>query len=101
VDVRIVAGPAPAALAGLPQPDAVFVGGGGLDVVDACVGVGASRVVLGIAALDRLAPARAALQGAGYTVDGVQLAASRLAELPDGSVRLAAANPVLLLCGQR
>ncbi|MCW2631433.1 MAG: precorrin-6y C5,15-methyltransferase, subunit CbiE [Pseudonocardia sp.] len=101
VDVRIVAGTAPAALSGLPQPDAVFVGGGGLDVLDACVGAGASRVVLGLAALDRLAPARAALQAAGYTVDGVQLAASRLAELPDGSVRLAAANPVLLLCGQR
>jgi len=101
VDVRIVAGTAPAALSVLPQPDAVWVGGGGLDVLDACVRVGASRVVLGLAALDKLAPARAALLAAGYTVDGVQLAASRLAELPDGSVRLAATNPVLLLCGQR
>ncbi|WP_308283212.1 precorrin-6y C5,15-methyltransferase (decarboxylating) subunit CbiE, partial [Pseudonocardia nigra] len=35
VDVRVVAGEAPAALAGLPRPDAVFVGGGGPEVVAA------------------------------------------------------------------
>ncbi|MDQ4104925.1 MAG: precorrin-6Y C5,15-methyltransferase, partial [Actinomycetota bacterium] len=31
----------------------------------------------------------------------VQLSASRFAELPDGSVRLAATNPELLLWGRR
>ena len=36
VTVRAVHGEAPAALAGLPDPDAVFVGGGGPAVVDAC-----------------------------------------------------------------
>lgn len=101
VEVRVVPGAAPAALIGLPRPDAVFVGGGGPDVVTACTRVGADRVVVALAALDRVAPTRAALVAGGYTVDGVQLAASRLATLPDGAVRLAALNPVVLLTGAR
>ena len=100
VDVRLVQGSAPGALVGLPDPDAVFVGGGGVDTVSACAGV-APRVVVALAALDRVAPCRAALRDGGLTVGGVQLAASRLAELPDGSVRLAATNPVVLLWGVR
>jgi precorrin-6Y C5,15-methyltransferase (decarboxylating) len=35
-NVEVVVGSAPDALADLPTPDRVFVGGGGLDVVDAC-----------------------------------------------------------------
>ncbi|MGQ0773318.1 MAG: precorrin-6y C5,15-methyltransferase (decarboxylating) subunit CbiE [Pseudonocardiales bacterium] len=100
VDVRMIEGTAPAALDGLPEPDAAFVGGGGPDVVRAAAQV-APRVVVALAALDRVAPCRTALLDAGHKVDGVQLAASRLAELPDGSVRLAATNPILLLWGQR
>jgi precorrin-6Y C5,15-methyltransferase (decarboxylating) len=99
VDVRVVEGEAPAALAGLPGPDAVFVGGGGPDVVAAAAASGAARVVVALAALDRLVPTRAALHE--FRVDGVQLAASRFAELPDGAVRLAATNPILLLWGTR
>ncbi|MGH3839619.1 MAG: precorrin-6y C5,15-methyltransferase (decarboxylating) subunit CbiE, partial [Pseudonocardiaceae bacterium] len=98
VDVRVIEGQAPAVLAGLPEPDAVFVGGGGPEVVRAAAQA-SSRVVVALAALDRLAPCRAALQEAGHQVDGVQLAASRFAELPDGSVRLSATNPVLLMWG--
>ncbi|MEO7194728.1 MAG: precorrin-6y C5,15-methyltransferase (decarboxylating) subunit CbiE [Pseudonocardiaceae bacterium] len=100
VDVRLVEGQAPAVLSGLPEPDAVFVGGGGPEVVAAAARA-CARVVVALAALDRLAPCRAALREAGHQVDGVQLAASRFAELPDGSVRLAATNPVLLLWGRR
>ncbi|MGH3965003.1 MAG: precorrin-6y C5,15-methyltransferase (decarboxylating) subunit CbiE, partial [Pseudonocardiaceae bacterium] len=100
VDVRVIEGQAPAVLAGLPEPDAVFVGGGGPEVVRAAAQA-SSRVVVALAALDRLAPCRAALQEAGHQVDGVQLAASRFAELPDGSVRLSATNPVLLMWGLR
>ncbi|MGH3912332.1 MAG: precorrin-6y C5,15-methyltransferase (decarboxylating) subunit CbiE [Pseudonocardiaceae bacterium] len=100
VDVRVVEAAAPAVLAGLPEPDAVFVGGGGPEVVRAAANA-APRVVVALAALDRVAPCRTALREAGHDVEGVQLAASRLVELPDGSVRLAATNPVLLLWGQR
>jgi precorrin-6Y C5,15-methyltransferase (decarboxylating) len=100
VDVRMVEGHAPAALTGLPEPDAVFVGGGGPDVVRVAAQA-SPRVVVALAALDRVAPCRAALREAGHHVDGVQLAASRFAELPDGTVRLAATNPILLLWGRR
>ncbi|MDQ4033594.1 MAG: precorrin-6y C5,15-methyltransferase (decarboxylating) subunit CbiE [Actinomycetota bacterium] len=98
VNVRVIEGEAPAALAGLPEPDAVFVGGGGATVVRAAAQV-SPRVVVVLAALDRVAPSRVALREAGHQVDGVQLAASRLAELPGGSVRLSATNPVVLLWG--
>jgi precorrin-6Y C5,15-methyltransferase (decarboxylating) len=101
VDVRVVTGEAPAILASLPRPDAVFVGGGGPEVVTAAAAVGAARVVVALAALDRIAPTRAALQAAGLDVDGVQLAASRFADLPGGSVRLAATNPITILWGDR
>ena len=100
VDVRVVQRSAPEALTDLPEPDAVFVGGGGVDVVRTCAAV-ASRVVVALAALDRVAPCRAVLTEAGHTVAGLQVAASRLTDLPDGGVRLAATNPVLLLWGQR
>ncbi|WP_234591523.1 precorrin-6y C5,15-methyltransferase (decarboxylating) subunit CbiE [Micromonospora sp. MH99] len=101
VDVRVVVGRAPAALAGVPEPDAVFVGGGGTDVLAAVVARRPERVVLTLAALDRVAPAVGLLRAAGYTVEGSQLSAARLADLPGGSIRLAATNPVVVLTGER
>ncbi|RLP95824.1 precorrin-6y C5,15-methyltransferase (decarboxylating) subunit CbiE [Micromonospora sp. BL4] len=101
VDVRLVVGRAPAALAGLPEPDAVFVGGGGPEVLAAVVAREPGRVVLTLAALDRVAPAVGLLRAAGYTVEGSQLSAARLADLPGGSIRLAATNPVVVLTGER
>ncbi|SCE71235.1 precorrin-6Y C5,15-methyltransferase (decarboxylating) [Micromonospora chaiyaphumensis] len=100
VDVRVVTGTAPAALAGLPDPDAVFVGGGGVDVLAAVADRRPPRVVATLAALDRVAPAVHLLRAAGYAVDGCQLAAARLADLPGGSLRLAATNPVVLLTAE-
>jgi len=99
VDVQVVQGSAPAALQGLPDPDAVFVGGGGADVGDivrACVARGPRVVVVALATLDRVAEVRDAL--APYEVDGVQLASSRLRPLGGGTA-LAATNPVFLLWG--
>lgn len=101
VDVRVVPGAAPAALDGLPDPDAVFVGGGGTGVLAAVAARQPGRIVVALAALDRVAPARDALRAAGYTVEGVQLSAARLADLPGGSIRLAATNPVVVLTGER
>ncbi|GAA1182682.1 bifunctional cobalt-precorrin-7 (C(5))-methyltransferase/cobalt-precorrin-6B (C(15))-methyltransferase [Pseudonocardia alaniniphila] len=100
VEVRVVPGEAPDVFAGLPYPDAVFVGGGGPAVVAAAAAAGPRRIVVALAALDRVAPTRAALTAAGYALGGVQVAASRLAELPDGSVRLAATNPITLVWGE-
>ncbi|MEO3774754.1 precorrin-6y C5,15-methyltransferase (decarboxylating) subunit CbiE [Micromonospora sp. B9E7] len=101
VHVRLVTGTAPEVLAGLPEPDAVFVGGGGVDVLTAVVARQPERVVLTLAALDRVAPAVGLLRAAGYTVEGSQLSAARLADLPGGSIRLAATNPVVVLTGER
>lgn len=100
VRVVVVEGAAPAALAGLPAPDAVFVGGGGLDVLAAVVATRPPVVVVALAAVDRIAPAADLLRDGGYTVGGVQLAASRLTDLPGGSLRLSALNPVVVLVGE-
>ncbi|WP_328347548.1 precorrin-6y C5,15-methyltransferase (decarboxylating) subunit CbiE [Micromonospora sp. NBC_00421] len=101
VDVRVVTGDAPAVLGALPDPDAVFVGGGGTDVLAAVVDRRPARVVVALAALDRVAPAVHLLRAAGYPVTGSQLTAARLADLPGGSIRLAATNPVVVLTGER
>ncbi|GHE10067.1 precorrin-6y C5,15-methyltransferase (decarboxylating) subunit CbiE [Streptomyces alanosinicus] len=105
VDVRVVHGSAPEALAGLADdPDAVFVGGGGRElpaVVGACARRARRAVVVAMAALDRVPAARAALTSAGFTCDGVLLQSSRLAPLPGEVTRLAATNPVFLLWGVR
>ncbi|MCO1576590.1 precorrin-6y C5,15-methyltransferase (decarboxylating) subunit CbiE [Crossiella sp. SN42] len=101
VDVRTVEGEAPAVLSGLPTPDAVYVGGGGPKVVEACAAVGAERVVVGLNALDEVASCRNALRAGGYQVDGCQLTAARLSTLADGSSTLTAVNPTTLLFGRR
>ena len=101
VDVQIVSGTAPAALQALPNPDTVFVGGGGNDVaqiVRDCVARGPRTVVVALAAVDRLAAVQAAL--APYAVDGVLLQANRLRDLA-GATALAATNPVFLIWGNR
>ncbi|MEH0582385.1 precorrin-6y C5,15-methyltransferase (decarboxylating) subunit CbiE [Streptomyces sp. B21-108] len=104
VDVHVVHGSAPAALAGLDTPDAVFVGGGGRelpDIVGACARRARRAVVVAMAALDRVPAVRSALTDAGFDVDGVLLQSSRLAPLPGDVTRLAATNPVFLLWGTR
>jgi len=58
-------------------------------------------VVVTLAALDRVPDVRAALLAAGFTAEGVQLQAARLAPLPGGVSRLAAINPVFVLWGTR
>jgi len=80
----------------------VFVGGGGSDVVEHVAALPTPRrVVVTLAALERVPVAVQALQRNGFDVDGVQLQASRMTALPDGSHRLAATNPVMLVSGVR
>jgi len=96
-DVRIVPGEAPRALSDLPDPDAVFVGGGGTAVIEAVAARRPARIVVALAAVERAGPAHAALSAAGYAADGVLVQAARLAPLPGDVHRLAATNPVFLL----
>lgn len=101
VDLRVVPGHAPEVYAGLPEPDAVFVGGGGLPALEGALVYRPASVVAAYAAVDRIGSARWLLTAAGYEVEGFQIAASRFADLPGGSVRLAAQNPVFLIAGRR
>jgi precorrin-6Y C5,15-methyltransferase (decarboxylating) len=93
--VRVVEGEAPSALFDLPDPDRVFVGGGGLEVLDAArqrIRAG-GRVVATFAALDRAA---AAAERLGHLT---QVSLARGSRLPDGGFRLAAENPVFVAWG--
>jgi precorrin-6B C5,15-methyltransferase / cobalt-precorrin-6B C5,C15-methyltransferase len=101
VDVRVVEAELLAAISGLPKPDAVFAGGGGDTVIRACTTVDASRIVVALSSIDRIASTRTALQAAGYRVDGCQLSAVRLAEHSGGATKLAAVDPVTLVWGVR
>ena len=95
-DVRVVQGRAPEVLACLPDPDAVFVGGGGTPVVEAVAARSPRRVVVALATLEHVAPVVAALPG--YTVETVLLQAQRLAPLGSGH-RLVPINPVFVVSG--
>jgi precorrin-6Y C5,15-methyltransferase (decarboxylating) len=100
--VRVVAGTAPAALAGLPAPDALFAGGGSDDVLAAALEAGRPRrAVAALASVDRVRAVTELLAARGYRAEGVQLQAARLAPLPGGSLRLAGANPVFVVSGER
>jgi len=95
VALRVVTGEAPRCLDDLPDPDRVFVGGGGLDVVDTVRrrlrpgGV----IVATHAALDRAAAAATML---GHLTE---ITASHGRRLPDGGWRLEGANPVFVTWG--
>jgi precorrin-6B C5,15-methyltransferase / cobalt-precorrin-6B C5,C15-methyltransferase len=101
VDVRVVEAELLAAISGLPRPDAVFIGGGGEAVVRACSTVDASRIVVGLSSIDRVAATREALRKADYRVDGCQISAARLGDFPDGATKLTAVDPVTVVWGVR
>jgi precorrin-6Y C5,15-methyltransferase (decarboxylating) len=96
VSVSVVHASAPEALAALPDPDAVLVGGGGPAVVAACAARRPARLVVLLATLELVAPTVAALEG--YEVDTMLLQVSRLSPLRGGS-RLVPANPVFVVSG--
>jgi precorrin-6B C5,15-methyltransferase / cobalt-precorrin-6B C5,C15-methyltransferase len=99
----VVEGRAPAALADLPDPDAVVVGGGGhllTEIVRTAADRARRAVVVTLATVERVGPAAAALADAGLVVEATQLSAARLAPLAGGH-RLAAANPVFVIRGAR
>ena len=92
--VELVHGEAPDALDALPDPDRVFVGGGGVAVLDAVLARmrPAGRVVATFAALDRAA---AAYQRLGNLAE---VSVSRGRPLA-GGVRLESENPVFVAWG--
>ncbi|WP_424188503.1 bifunctional cobalt-precorrin-7 (C(5))-methyltransferase/cobalt-precorrin-6B (C(15))-methyltransferase [Actinokineospora sp. G85] len=101
VDVRLADGEPARVVPTLPRPDAVFIGSSAPDVVRACAGAGAARVVVVVPELDRLGGTRRALVDAGYAVGGCQLSVADLVELPGDGVGVAPASSTFLLWGVR
>lgn len=94
--VTVVEGEAPEALADLPTPDRVFVGGGGIPVLEAVL----ARLAPGglvVATFATLAPATAAAERLGNLI---QLQVNRATPIgPTPQLRLAAENPVFITWG--
>ncbi|MEB3199672.1 MAG: precorrin-6y C5,15-methyltransferase (decarboxylating) subunit CbiE [Synechococcaceae cyanobacterium] len=101
----VVEGEALAALASLPDPDRVLLGGGGKGRAALLAALlprlrQGGRVVIPLATLEALAELRPLLEQAGLRVAVGQHQAWRGAPLADGT-RLAPLNPVLVLSGWR
>ncbi|MCH7230828.1 precorrin-6y C5,15-methyltransferase (decarboxylating) subunit CbiE [Glycomyces sp. L485] len=99
----LVHGRAPAALAPLPDPDAVFIGGGGPDleaIIDAATVRCRDRIVVALATIERVGPVMNRLEAAGWTATGQLIEVADLVPLGGGH-RLDPRNPVLLVQGVR
>jgi precorrin-6B C5,15-methyltransferase / cobalt-precorrin-6B C5,C15-methyltransferase len=103
VPVRTIHGAAPDVLAGLPDPDATFAGGGG-SALDAILDHAAPRtrraVVVTVAIVERIAPTLDRLASHGLEATATTIQASRVRPLAGGH-RLAAENPVTVITGRR
>ena len=93
----IVAGTAPKVLADLPDPDRVFVGGGGIGVLQAALG----RLRPGGVVVATYASIGRAAEAANLLGQVVQVSISRGVPIGEESVRLAAENPVFVCWGPR
>ncbi len=103
-NLTLIEGKAPDALADLPAPDAVFIGGtkGGMDgVLDAVYRKNPdARVCISAIALETMSAAVAALTARGLTVEVAQIAVSRTRQA--GRLHLLMANnPIFLITGER
>ena len=94
-DVEVMIDEAPGCLAKLADPDRVFVGGGGLEILDEAIGRlrEGGRIVATFASIDRAAGAATRLGNL------TQVAVSHAARLPDGTWRLVANDPVFVCWG--
>jgi len=104
-NLQIVCAPAPVCLAALPDPQRVFVGGGGPEagaIVREAMRrlLPGGRVVITAALLETLETARNVLTEAGWEVEVVQLQVSRSHSLAGGTA-LQALNPVWVVSGVR
>jgi precorrin-6Y C5,15-methyltransferase (decarboxylating) len=99
--VELVAGEAPDALANLPDPDAVFVGGSGgrlEPILETCLGRlrPGGRLVLNMATLEGVSAASMFLKGRALPFELVQVSIAHGKSIGDGT-RLAPLNPVFII----
>jgi precorrin-6Y C5,15-methyltransferase (decarboxylating) CbiT subunit len=105
-NVQVVTSEAPQALEDLPDPDAVFVGGSGgrlSDILDVAMKRlrDGGRIVVNLAALERTQEVYHRFKSAGMITDMVMVNSSRGKDMPDGTVRLEALNPVFVVTARR
>lgn len=100
--LQVVPGEAPGALAGLPAPDAVFIGGSGGALEGILQAVGEknpqARVCVTAVTVETLSAALGALEGMGKSTRVTQLAVSRSRQAGRAHMLLAE-NPVYLITG--
>jgi len=100
-NLAVIRGELPGALQGLPEPDRVFIGGGGsalpqiLAAVDPHLRTG-GIIVVNLVLMGRLDAAVGWLADRGYRVDAVQVQVNRSRPIA-GGMRLEAENPVWIL----
>jgi len=105
-NLQVIAGEAPDALEALADPDAVFVGGSGghlteiLNVAMERLRDG-GRIVVNLAALERTQDVYRLFRSAGLVAEMVMVNSSRGKDMPDGTVRLEALNPVFVVTARR
>lgn len=105
-NIRVVVGEAPAVLEGLDDPDSVFIGGSGgrladiLDVVARRLTLD-GRIVVNLAVLERTQETIHKLKDLGFLTDLSMVSSSRGKEMPDGTTRLEALNPVFIVSAWR
>ncbi|MBS3754877.1 MAG: precorrin-6y C5,15-methyltransferase (decarboxylating) subunit CbiE [Desulfobacterales bacterium] len=103
--IEIVENTLPGAMDELPDPDRVFIGGGGRDIAE-IVRRAASRlrpggrIVANIVILETLNQCLDALGRQDFAVDTVQVQVNRSAPMP-GGIRLEARNPVFVVSAEK
>jgi precorrin-6B C5,15-methyltransferase / cobalt-precorrin-6B C5,C15-methyltransferase len=101
--VEVVEGNAPEALRGLPEPDAVFVGGTGgafEEIVKLCAVRARRSVVLTLIGLERVVPAGKVLEDCGLQVETTFLQTSSVRGIASMH-RLVPEGAAFLVCGSR
>jgi precorrin-6B C5,15-methyltransferase / cobalt-precorrin-6B C5,C15-methyltransferase len=103
--IRIIEAEFPEGIRDLPDPNRVFVGGGGKDLNQILEAVSLrllpkGRVVVNTVVLETMTSALATLGRLGFATDVVQVQISHSAAMSSGT-RLAAKNPVWIIAGER
>jgi precorrin-6Y C5,15-methyltransferase (decarboxylating) len=103
-NVEIISGSAPAALAGIPDPDRVFIGGSGGNLGDIVKLVHEKMsygiVVINATTLETLNEALNALERNGFTAEVSEISVSRSKVLA-GKRMMSALNPVFIVKGEK
>ena len=95
VDIEVVLGEAPAVLAALPDPDRVFIGGGGIEVLDAAL----RRLRPGGVIVATYAVVQRAVAAHERLGSLVQVDVSRAVPISDLGFRLVPENPIFVVWG--